>query len=382
MNQKEWIMKSFRIITFFCICFMFFGLFENTSINKVNAQNSAKSMIVLEASTNRILMSNNEHQQRANASTTKIVTFLTVLKNCKDFDEIVDVDDRAIGISGTSIYLKKGESLTVKELLYGMMLVSGNDAATALALHISDSISDFAELMTKEAKNCGAKNSSFKNPHGLDEKGHYTTAYDLAQITKECYKYPLFEEVVTTKNIKIPNSTKNAYRYLKNKNKLLWTMDGAVGVKTGYTDDAGRCLVSSAKRNNMHLICVVLSCGPMFEESAQHMEDCFLKYHISNILAPYSYIKTAPVANSDIKEVKLYTKRGFNYLLTDEEDLQIRTVINVNNELKAPLKKEEIVGEIKIYLDKHLLFCEKIYTMESVKSNRIDDNIKSIISKW
>ena len=149
-------------------------------------------------------MSHNENALRANASTTKLATFLTVLKHCDNFDEKVQVDDRAIGIPGTSIYLKKGEVLTVKELLYGMMLVSGNDAATALALYISRDISEFANLMTLEAKKCGALNSTFKNPHGLDENGHQTTAYDLAEITRECYKYQIVQvKVIAICKIKI-----------------------------------------------------------------------------------------------------------------------------------------------------------------------------------
>ncbi len=357
-------------------------IFSPVTSNNVLAQNTASSMIVIEANSNRVLMASNENALRANASTTKIATFLTVLKHCNNFDEKVKVDDRAIDIPGTSIYLKKGEVLTVKELLYGMMLVSGNDAATALALHISDSISEFAKLMTNEAKNCGAKNTTFKNSHGLDEEGHRTTAYDLAQITRECYKYPIFEEVVSTKNTKIPDSTGKGYRYLQNKNKLLWSLEGCNGGKTGFTNDAGRCLVASAKRNNMHLISVVLNCGPMFEETAMNIEDCFAKYHMSTILPPYNYISTLDVTNSDISKVKVYTQKGFMYPLTDDEEQKIKTEINLPSGLCAPIKKEQIVGEVKIYLDNHLLFCEKIYTMEDVISNKVTDNFKRIISKW
>ena len=380
--------KKNRIVIFVNICLLlittiYCGIMvnNNTTNSTVFASDTSKAMCVIEKNSKRILLSKNENQKLANASTTKIVTFFTVLKNCANFDEKVKIDDRAIGIRGTSIYLKKGECLTVKELLYGMMLVSGNDAATALALHISNSIDDFAVLMTKEAHKIGAKNSNFKNPHGLDEDGHYTTAYDLALITSECYKYPIFEEIVTTKNTRISN-TDNGYRYLKNKNKLLWTLEGANGVKTGFTNNAGRCLVSSAKRDNMQLICVVLNCGPMFEESAIHLNDCFLKYKMVKLLSEYSYIKNVPVENSKCLDVKVFTKHSFCYPLTLEEEQLIKTEIDLPNTLVAPLKKEQIVGELKIYLDKHLLFCEKIYTMEEIKSNRIGDIIKSIISKW
>lgn len=366
------------LITTICCSVMFN---YNTTNSMVYAADSSKSMCVIEKDSKRILMAKNENEKRANASTTKIVTFLTVLKNCNNFDEKIRIDDRAVGIRGTSIYLKKGEYLTIKELLYGMMLVSGNDAATALALHISKTVEDFALLMTKEAHNVGAINSNFKNPHGLDEKDHYTTAYDLALIASECYKYPIFEEIITTKNTKISNFD-NTYRYLKNKNKLLWTLDGANGVKTGFTNNAGRCLVSSAKRDNMQIICVVLNCGPMFEESAMHINDCFSKYKMVKLLPAYSYLKNVNVENSKKTDVKVFTKHSFYYPLTSEEEMLIKTEVNLPDYLIAPLKKEQIVGELKIYLDNHLLFCEKIYTMEEIKSNRIGDNIKTIISKW
>ena len=369
----------------FIIIILFALISQATSKNihhTIFANDSSKAMIVIEAQSNRILMAKNETVQRANASTTKIATFLTVLKHCKNFDQKVKIDDRAIGIEGTSIYLKKGEQLTVEELLYGMMLVSGNDAATALALHISSSVEEFATLMTNEAKKCGAKNTTFKNPHGLDQNGHLTTAYDLAQIVRECYKYPLFEKIVTTKNTKITDSTGNGYRYLKNKNKLLWTFDGANGVKTGFTNNAGRCLVSSAKRDNMHLICVVLSCGPMFEESAIHLEECFNKYKMCTILNQNSYLTKIPVKNTDNELIDVYTKQGFSFPLTTEEKSNIKTIVNFYNNIIAPLNKDQIVGELEIYLNKHLIFSEKIYTMEEIKSNRIEDNIKNIISKW
>lgn len=356
-------------------------MFVHNTTYSVYASDSSKSMCVIESTSKRVLMENNKDERRANASTTKIVTFLTVLKNCTNFDEKVNIDDRAIGIRGTSIYLKKGEVLTVRELLLGMMLVSGNDAATALALHISTSVEEFAKLMTSEAHKLGAVNSNFTNPHGLDEDGHYTTAYDLALITAECYKYPIFEEIVTTKNTKIPNGD-NGYRYLKNKNKLLWTYDGAVGVKTGFTNHAGRCLVSSARRANLHLVCVVLDCGPMFEESSMHLDECFAKYRLVTLLPDYAYIKKVNVQNSNKQDVKLYTKQGFCYPLTSDEELLVKTQVNLPENLSAPLKVGQIVGNIKIYLDNRLLFCKKIYTMEDVKSNRISDILKDIIAKW
>ena len=343
-------------------------------------ETSAKAMCVIEKTSKRILYAQNENQQLANASTTKIVTFLTILKNCDDLDKKIIIDDRAVGIPGTSIYLKKGEQLTIKQLLYGMMLVSGNDAATALALSVCESVDEFAKLMTTEAQKCGAKNSCFKNPHGLDEKGHYTTAYDLALITAECYKYDIFKQIVSTQNTKIPNNS--GYRYLKNKNKLLSSLLGCVGVKTGFTNNAGRCLVSSAIREDMQIICVVLNCGPMFEDSYFLIEKAFQNYSLKKILPPYSYIRSVDVNNSNEKFAKLYIQKGFSYPLTKNEEQNINVNFNIPKVLFAPLEKEEVVGEVEIYLDNNLLFCEKIYTMEEIKSNKVTDNLRKVISNW
>lgn len=371
--------KTFIVVLFI---YLFIAISFPCKTNCVNANEltSAKSMCLIESTSKRILFSKNENLKLANASTTKIVTFLTVLKNCENFEKKISIDRRAVGIAGTSIYLKEGEELTIKELLYGMMLVSGNDAATALALSISPTISDFANLMTVEAKKCGAVNSSFKNPHGLDEDGHYTTAYDLALITAECYKYDLFREIVSTKNIKISNIT--GYRYLKNKNKLLTTLDGCVGVKTGFTNDAGRCLVSSAIRDNMQVICVVLNCGPMFEESYSLIEKSFKTYKLTTLISPYSYVRSIKVNNSNNCESKTFIQKGFSYPLTESEKQNINIEYNIPKVLYAPVEKEQVVGDIKIYLDNNLLFCEKIYTMEEIKSNKVMDNLKRVILNW
>lgn len=375
MKKKIWISIFFILMLLTPLCF------PKPTINVFADQlTTAKAMCVIEKNTHRILYAKNPNTQLANASTTKIATFLTILKHCDNFDKLITVDDRAVGITGTSIYLKKGEKMSIKELLLGMMLVSGNDAATALALAVSPTIEDFALLMTKEAQKCGAKNTSFKNPHGLDEEGHFTTAYDLALITAECYKFDIFREIVTTKTAKISNIT--GHRYLKNKNKLLNTLDGCVGVKTGFTNNAGRCLVSSAERNNMQVICVVLNCGPMFEESYGLLEKSFQDYEMTNLLSPYTYLRTIPVLNSNSSEVKLYTQKGFCYPLSQNEKHQIEIIAEIPNQISAPMKKEQQVGELKIYLDNNLLFCEKIYTMEEVKSNKVTDNFKRVISNW
>lgn len=343
---------------------------------------TAGGMAVIDANSGRLLYSKNENAKLAMASTTKIVTALTVLDNCTDIDREINVHNDAVGIPGTSIYLKHGEKLTVKELLYGMMLPSGNDAATALAYHVGGTIEHFCELMEKKAIECGAYNSSFSNPHGLDDDQHYTTAYDLAKITARALENETFREIVTTKATRIKGSSEGAYRYLKNKNKLLNTLDGCIGVKTGYTGNAGRCLVSACERNTFRIVCVVLNCGPMFEESSSLIEQAYDNYKYTELFPGYKVIRSLPVIGGKEEAVKVFSRKGFYYPLTKDEAQKIEYKYVLPNGLKAPVNKDEVVGEVEIYLHNHLLFSEKIYTMNSIKKIGVWSNIEDIASNW
>ena len=239
---------------------------------------SAKAMCTMEVNSKRILYSKNMDEKMAMASTTKIMTAITAIENSNDLDKKFEISPKAVGISGTSLYLRKGEIFSLRELLYGLMLVSGNDASVAIGEKVAGSVQSFVELMNKTAEKIGAKNTHFDNTHGLDSKTHYTTAYDLALITSYAMQNEIFKEIVSTKNIKITNSD-GKVRYLKNKNKLLTSLDGCNGVKTGFTDDAGRCYVGSCEREGMTIVCVVLNCGPMFEECGAFINKAFDEYH-------------------------------------------------------------------------------------------------------
>lgn len=370
------ILAVIMISSFLCSSFL-------TSKNKVLAEDCpAKSMVVIEADSRRVLNDKNKDERLAMASTTKIMTALVTCKNVKDFDEVVAINDNAVGIEGTSMYLKKGEKLTVKELLYGLMLPSGNDAAMALAYYVGGSEERFVEMMNEQAKELNLQNTHFANPHGLDADGHYTSAYDLAIITAEALKNDTFKEIVSTKNIRVTGSKENEPRFLSNKNKLLKTLEGCTGVKTGFTDNAGRCFVCSCTRDGMTLISVVLNCGPMFEESAKLLNACFEKYKMREILEPYTQGENIKVSNGESDFVQTVTKHGFTYPLTDEEFNNIKIVRNQPEILDAPVVKEQKIGEIEIYLDKNLLFKENIYTMENVKSTKYLDKIWEIVDEW
>lgn len=370
------ILAVIMISSFLCSSFL-------TSKNKVLAEDCpAKSMVVIEADSRRVLNDKNKDERLAMASTTKIMTALVTCKNVKDFDEVVAINDNAVGIEGTSMYLKKGEKLTVKELLYGLMLPSGNDAAMALSYYVGGSEERFVEMMNEQAKELNLQNTHFANPHGLDADGHYTSAYDLAIITAEALKNDTFKEIVSTKNIRVTGSKENEPRFFSNKNKLLKTLEGCTGVKTGFTDNAGRCFVCSCTRDGMTLISVVLNCGPMFEESAKLLNACFEKYKMREILEPYAQGENIKVSNGESDFVQTVTKHGFSYPLTDEEFNNIKIVRNQPEIIDAPVVKEQKIGEIEIYLDKNLLFKENIYTIENVKSTKYLDKIWEIVDEW
>jgi len=304
-----------------------------------------------------------------------------VIDNCENLDEEFEIDSRAVGVEGTSIYLQKGERLTARQLLYGLMLRSGNDASVALALHLCKSIEDFANLMNQTAQKVGATNTHFVNPHGLDNDEHYTTAHDLALITAYALKNKTFKEIVSTKSISIPHPEYNK-RHLVNKNRLLNSLDGCIGVKTGYTKKAGRCLVSAVERDNMAVVCVVLNCGPMFEESATMLETAFAKYKNVELMPPYNYVRSINVENGEKQKCKVYCPQKFDYPLTIEERADVHIEYDLPSILQAPIKQEEKVGTVKIYFGDKLLFQNDLLTMEEVASEKITDQIKDIIKKW
>lgn len=251
-----------------------------TAVGKAESASAAaiSSEIVIERNTMKILHEANADKISSIASLTKIVTCITAIENCDNLDKEILITEEMCNIEGSSIYLKAGEKLTVLELLYGLMLRSGNDSATAIALSVGGSIESFAKLMNDTAKKAGAKNSSFKNPHGLEQEGHYSTARDLALISCYALNNDTFAKIVSTKKKVISNSLEEYDRVLVNKNKILSLLDGADGLKTGYTKVSGRCLASSATRNGIQLVCIVLNCGPMFERSCELINEGFKKY--------------------------------------------------------------------------------------------------------
>ena len=382
MKNRKIILSVVAFLLLAGILFSSFStLFFALKASAENLYTSAVGGCVIEAESGRILFEKNKDKKVPMASTTKIMTAITAIENCENLDEKFEISPKAVGVEGTSLYLRKGDVYSTRDLLYALMLISGNDASVAIAEHVAGSTSEFVTLMNELAKKIGANSTHFANTHGLDADGHYTTAYDLALITAYALNNDTFREIVSTKNTKITNSN-GENRYLKNKNKLLFTLDGCIGVKTGFTNDAGRCLVSAIERNGMRLVCVVLNCGPMFEESATLLNECANRFKKVDITSLYNYNNEVEVLDGREKLAKLYTKEKFFYPLTDKEVESLEIVYTLPKFIEAPLSKDSEVGKIEVFLNKGLLFSEKIYTIEEVKSKTLWQRLKEFAGKW
>ncbi len=308
---------------------------------------SAKSAIVIEASTGMILYEKNAETIRYPASTTKIMTLITALEH-GNMDEVLSVSANASNTEGSSIYLEVGERLKMVDMLYGVMLHSGNDATVAVAEHISGSVEKFAQLMTKKAHSIGAVHTHFTNPSGLPDPKHYSTARDLAIITAYGYKNPLFRKIVGTQHNTIPWNNKGYDRDLYNENKLLWTYNGANGVKTGYTDDAGLCLVSGAVRNNIQVIAVVLDADQMWVDSKALLDFGFSKLRPVELFKQGAVLQTSRVANGKSSSVQLVAASELRVPVSDGGREQFQVVPEVPASLEAPIAAGQKLGVARV----------------------------------
>ena len=277
---------------------------------------SAEKAILLDAATGRVLYEKNADKQSLIASTTKIMTALIICEQCNVLDRM-RIPKEAVGIEGSSMYLQEGEILTIQDLLYGLMLHSGNDAAVALAIYCGGTVEGFAGLMNDKAHNLGMTGSHFVNPNGLDAPDHYSTARDLAILSAYAMENPIFYKTVSAKTVTV------GQRYLRNHNKLLWQVEGADGVKTGYTRAAGRLLVSSATRNGRRLIAVTINASDDWRDHAALLNDGFSRYEVKRIVCTGETLGTVEIAGGQSGYVELLAAEDFDYALTDNEITEI-----------------------------------------------------------
>lgn len=303
---------------------------------------SAQKAILMDGNTGRVLYVKNGDDQSLIASTTKIMTALVVCEQCNVLDRM-RIPSEAIGIEGSSMYLQEGEVLTIQELLYGMMLHSGNDAATALAIYCGGTVEGFAQLMNDKAHNLGMINSHFVNPHGLDAPEHYSTARDLAILATEAMKNPIFATTVSTKSVSVGN------RRLTNHNKLLWRVDGANGVKTGYTKAAGRILVSGAKRSGRQLIAVTIDAPDDWNDHTALLNSGFTGYTQRRLIRKGDIVGTVEVSFGTSQTAALIASQDFCWAMGRGENFSI--LLPGNGFVYAPVSEGQWAGKAHILVD-------------------------------
>ena len=305
---------------------------------------SAASYLLMDADSGEILAEGNANVRRPMASTTKIMTALVVLETLP-LDMVVTVDARAVGVEGSSIYLFAGERITVRTLLYALLLSSANDAAVALALACDDSVEAFAARMNARAEQLSLHDTHFCNPNGLHDETHYTTARDLATLTKTALENDVFAEIVSTRRYVAPQNGTDATRLFLNHNKLLRTLDGCVGVKTGYTRAAGRCLVSASEREGLTLIAVTLGAPDDWRDHTT-LHEWGHAHFVAFSLSPTTL--TLPVVGGTVDAVSLVPSETPRVLLPrDHETITYRVI--APHFLFADVKKGEECGKIRYF---------------------------------
>lgn len=277
---------------------------------------SARSAAVMDPISGRLLFEKDSDRQSLIASTTKMMTALLICERCNVLDQM-RIPKEAVGIEGSSMYLREGEKLTLQELLYGLMLSSGNDAAVALALYCCGSTEEFAALMNDKARSLGMTQTHFENPNGLDAKNHYSTARDLAILASYAMDNPVFAKTVSTKTITVGN------RCLRNHNKLLWLYPGADGVKTGYTRAAGRILVSSAAQNRRRLVAVTIDDPDDWRDHAALLDNGFSSYNLQRIVTVGDCVGYREIAGGSPSRVAVLAAENFVYSVSREENPQL-----------------------------------------------------------
>lgn len=363
------------------------------NINEVQAQPSilSQSAVLIDTGTGSILAEKDANKKMYPASLTKIMTAILAIEMGNLSDVITVDDDTPYEIAGSHIALEPGEILTLKDLLYALMLPSANDAAAVIAKHYGGSTEEFVKLMNDKAKELGALNTHFVNPHGLHDENHYTTATDLAIITKYAMKNDTFRTIVGTEKYEIqPTNKKSEIRYFTNLNKMLycstsgqinvngqWTSplyEGTIGVKTGYTPEAGNCLVASVEKNGTELIVVALNgiSLEMYQDAHNLFNYGFNEYQSTTLVSKNTFVQNLEIKNGDSKEISVITESDFSTLAKKSSESKIESKV-ILNEISLPLEKNDVVGKMEFSQDGKVIGSINLISPTEVKSTISND---------
>ncbi len=324
-------------------------------------QVTAKSVILIEAESGRVLFEDNAHTRTPMASTTKIMSTLLALEH-GGLDTPFVVDAQAVRAEGSSMGLQEGDTVTLRALCYGMMLPSGNDAANAAAVRVAGSMDAFVEQMNRRVAQLGLENTSFATPSGLDGKDHYSTAYDMAMITREAMKNPDFEEITATKRIKLSYGNHPYDRWMTNHNRLLGSEEGVIGGKTGFTEKSGRCLVSVARRQGITLICVTLGAA----------DDWNIHRSLYNkgydLLQPVDLRVEVQVTGGGAPRGNLQAEGSGRLSFTKDEAALLEVQVRVPPFVYAPVRQGQLLGEVICTIGGVPVFSQSLQAAQEVAS--------------
>lgn len=342
-------------------------------------ETKAGGAALMEAGSMRLLAGINEHERLPMASTTKVMTALLAIERC-DLEGMVKIPDQAVGVEGSSMYLCKGESLRMMDLLYGLMLTSGNDAAVAIAIEIAGTVEDFAALMNARAAEIGCTDTNFVTPNGLHNAEHYTTAYDLCLIACEAMQSEVFRQIVSTDYYQTRSGDRT--RTLKNKNRILWQYDGGNGIKTGYTKAAGRCLVFSAERSGAQLVGVVLNCPDMWEEATALLDYGFENYRVSCLLEDNTRVGHVAVLGGEKNGLEVRAKEDILYPLAIDGTDKLRWELDCVQELRAPVAEGTPLGELRLYCNEKQVLTTELLAAETIAAADYGFYLNEILSRF
>ena len=373
-------------VIFFPACFKYSVKAEQSPSVLKESSVEAKGAVLMDYETGRVLWEKNGDNPLAMASTTKIMTAITAIEE-GNLSDTVTASAKAASAPPTKMKLSKGEKVTLKNLLYALMLQSSNDAAVAIAEHIGGSVENFCGKMTEKAKELGAKDTVFVTPNGLDSGNHHSTAYDMALIARYALRNETFREIINTRSVSF-KSDKKSYS-ITNKNRLLSEFEGANGVKTGFTGKAGHCFVGSAKREDLHLISTVLASGWGNKGKEQKWIDTkkilnygFKNYEYQTPFNKNQEIGEIPVKKSDDTTLPLLLKDGLKVCVKKDGTEKINIIKKTPSEITAPIKQGEKLGTAEIYINSSLIAKIDIIAGKNIEKKTFYDYFKDIVKFW
>jgi len=354
--------------------------------NKEPTNLNAKYALLMDATNRRVLFEKSGYEQVPMASTTKIMTLLVALEN-GNMNDIVTVSKQAACMPDVQLNMNTGEQYILSDLLYSLMLESHNDTAVAIAEHIGGSVEGFAAMMNEKAKELGAYHTNFVTPNGLDAEGHYTTAYDLALISSYAIENESFLQIVQTPSHTFHEQTTGRCFTVNNKDRFLTSYDGAIGIKTGFTNDAGYCFVGAVDKDNKRFVSVVLACGwpPnksfKWKDTTQLMDYGIEQFHSKEILKAGTSFQQIPVLDSiEDKAITPFVNDSIRLLLREGE--QVSFDVKLPTQLKAPVKKNETVGEIIVYVNDEKYQVLPLYSNDNRSKITYEYILKQIIFQY